>query len=406
MAEPQAADETAAVTLTWSASTVPEAASCETAYPLTGYTITRTSGEDRAELGSPGSGDTSFTDSTAAFGTEYTYGIHSHSAIGNSPTAEVMVTVPTLPVEPPTGLTASITDPFDGNISLSWNAPEEGADIIGYLVLRYLGTDPIQGTDIPVILDELATGTMLVDSTAEAGVTYSYIVMARSADNVSLPSNTASIEAPAPASGLTAAAGDGGIDLAWTAPAAGTAATYRVERQEQNGQWQYLADTTGNTHSDTTAEANVPYRYRVQHRNAHGGSAWTRSDPVTLVLVPGSPTGLTAAASGNNNVLTWTAPDSPFIDGYRIRHRSGGGEWSILASDLAGKRRRLHPPGCPGRHDTSLRRAGPQLRRRRPLVRYRVHRPHHAAPGAQRSDRGARGRRHRPDMDQAQLGPR
>ena len=236
---------------------------------------------------------------------------------------------------PPTGLTASISDTFDGSISLSWNAPEEGADIIGYLVLRYLGTDPLQGTDIPVILDELATGTMLVDSTAEAGVTYSYIVMARSADNVSLPSNTASIEAPAAPSGLTATAGDGAIDLSWPAPV-GTAGSYRTERQEQNGAWEGLADTTGNTHSDTTAQGNTQYFYRVQHRNAHGGSAWTQSDPVTLVLVPGSPTGLTAAASGNNNVLTWTAPDSPFIDGYRVRHRSGGGEWSILASDLAG----------------------------------------------------------------------
>ena len=236
---------------------------------------------------------------------------------------------------PPTGLTASIADTFDGSISLSWTAPTEGVDITGYLVLRYLGADPLRGTDIPVILEELTTGTMLVDSTPEVGVTYSYMVMARSADNVSLPSNTASIEAPAPASGLTATASDGAIDLSWTAPA-GTHGAYRVERQEQNGQWQYLADTAASTHSDTTAQGNTQYFYRVQHRNAHGGSAWTRSDPVTLVLVPGSPTGLTAAASGNNNVLTWTAPDSPFIDGYRVRHRSGGGEWSILASDLAG----------------------------------------------------------------------
>ena len=335
-AEPAASDETATVTLTWTASTVPEAAACENAYPLTGYTITRTSGEDRAELGLPGSGDTSFTDSAAAFGTEYTYRIHAHSAIGNSPTAEATVIVPTLPVEPPTGLTASITDPFDGNISLSWIAPEEGADITGYLVLRYLGADPYPGTDIPFILDELATATMLVDSTAEAGVTYSYMVMARSADNVSLPSNTASIEAPAPASGLTAAAGDGAIDLAWTAPAAGTPGDYRVERQPLNGEWKNIADTTAASHSDTTVQPNAAHRYRVQHRNQHGGSTWTESAEVMLLAVPGKPTGLTAATGGNDNVIAWTAPGSPFIDGYRIRHRSGDGDWRILAEEVTG----------------------------------------------------------------------
>ena len=190
---PTAADTAPTVTLSvGGTSTVPAAANCETTYPLRGYTITRTSGEETTQLGSPESGDTSFTDNTAAFGVEYTYRVNARSDIGNSPTAEVSVMVPTRPVDPPASLTASITDPFDGNISLSWEAPAEGPDITGYMVLRYLGEDPYQGTDIPTTLDESTTLTSLTDETAEAGVTYSYIVMALSADNVSLPSNTAS----------------------------------------------------------------------------------------------------------------------------------------------------------------------------------------------------------------------
>ena len=335
VAEIQATDEGASVTLTWTASTVPSAAQCETAYPLDGYTVLRSDGNGETEIAAPGSSAASFTDDTAAFGTKYTYRVTAQNAIGGSPAAEVTVTVSTRPVDPPTGLTASITDPFDGNISLSWDAPAQGPSIMGYLVLRYLGADPYQGSDIPTTIDELAAGTALVDETAEAGITYSYMVIARSAFNVSLPSNTVSIEAPAPPSGLTATAGDGAIDLSWAAPAGGTAGAYRVERQEPEGQWQDLADTASTTHSDRTAQGNTQYLYRVQHWNPHGGSAWTQSDSVTLVLVPGKPTGLTAAASGNNNVLTWTAPDSPFIDGYRVRHRSGDGGWSILASNLA-----------------------------------------------------------------------
>ena len=237
---------------------------------------------------------------------------------------------------PPTGLTASIADPFDGSISLSWTAPSEGADIVQYSVHRYLGPDPYEGTDIPVTLMVTAPETSVVDDTAEAGVTYSYLVIAQSAFNVSLPSDTAVIEAPAPASGLTATAADGAIDLAWNAPAAGTPGAYRVERQPLNGEWTNIADTTAASHSDNTAQPNAAHRYRVQHRNQHGGSTWTESGEVMLLAVPGKPTGLTATTGGNDNVIAWTAPDSPFIDGYQVRHRTGDGDWHILAEEVTG----------------------------------------------------------------------
>ena len=336
VAEPQAADETATVTLTWTASTVPEAANCETAHPLTGYTIVRSGGDQETELGTADAGATSFTDSTAAFSTDYTYRVTAQNAIGASPAAEVMVTVPTRPVDPPTGLTASIADTFDGSISLSWTAPNEGADIVQYSVHRYLGPDPYEGTDTPITTFVQAPETSAVDATAEAGVTYSYLVIAHSAFNVSLPSNVAVIEAPAPASGLTATAAADGIDLAWNAPAAGTPGAYRVERQPLNGEWTNIADTTATSHSDTTAPPNAAHRYRVQHRNQHGGSTWAESGEVILLAVPGKPAGLTATTEGNDNVIAWTALNSPFIDGYRIQHRIGDGDWHILAEETTG----------------------------------------------------------------------
>ena len=333
IAEPDAADETATVNLTWLASTVPAPDQCDTAYPLTGYTVVRSDGDQETELGTADAGATSFIDNTAAFSRQYTYRVMARNAIGAS-SSETSVAVFSQPVLPPTELTAAITDTFDGNVSLSWHAPTAGADIVGYMVFRYLGPDPYEGSDIPVTLDELATQTVLVDATAEAGVTYSYLVMAHSADNISVPSNTAAIEAPAAPSGLTATPGDGAIELAWSAPTAGTAVEYRVARQQTDGDWATLADTTDSTHSDETAQPNVAYRYRVQHRNQYGGSTWAASEPVTLVAAPGQPTGLSAMSEENDNVLAWTAPDSPFIDGYRVRHRVGDGEWENLAEDL------------------------------------------------------------------------
>ena len=333
VAEPDAADETATVNLTWLASTVPAPDQCDTAYPLTGYTIFRSDGNQETEIGTADAGAMSFSDDTAAFSTSYTYRVAARNAIGAS-SAGTSVAIFSRPVLPPTGLTASITDPFDGNISLSWNAPTEGAEIIGYSVHRYLGPDPYAGTDVPVTLDEQATQTYLVDTTAEPGVTYSYIVIARSAFNVSLPSNIAAIEAPAPPAGLTATAGNGAIDLSWSTPTAGMPDTYRVERQTFNDEWTNVADTATTSHSDDTAQRNTAYRYRVQHRNQYGGSTWAKSGNVTLLAVPGRPTGLVAAVDGNDNILSWTGPEDSIIDGYRVRHRIADADWNLLAESV------------------------------------------------------------------------
>ena len=335
VAAPTATDETASVTLTWTASSVPPVEQCDTAYPLDGYTISRSDGTDEVELGTTGADATSFIDSSAAFSRNYTYRVAARNAIGTSPPAETAATILSRPILPPTGLTAAITDPFNGNVSLSWTAPAAGPEIAGYLVLRYDGADPYAGNAIPTTLAELATETTLVDSNVNAGSSYSYVVIARSADNVSLPADSAAIEPPAPPTSLAATAANGTIGVSWTAPDAGTIGTYQLERQPESGEWAHLADATETSHDDDTAEDNETYTYRVQHRNDHGGSTWSTSDAVTLVVAPSAPTGASATASGSDNVLSWTAPDSPFIDGYHVRHRTGDGDWASLADNIA-----------------------------------------------------------------------
>ena len=322
VAEIQATDETASVTLTWTASTVPDAPQCETAYPLDGYTVLRSDGNGRKRRSPhPAVDAASFTDDSGRLRRHlHLPGVWPKTAIGDSPSAEDHGDG-ARPARPAGNRTHGLDRrplrrpacPSRGTLQ------PKGRPSSATAVFRYLGADPYQGTERarhPGRRWPLRPPWWT--ATAQAGVTYSYLVLARSADNVSDPSNTAVIEAPAPPSGLTATAGDGAIDLSWQAPTAGTVAGYRVQRQDEQGDWTTLADTTEASHSDGAAQANVQYRYRVQHRNQYGGSAWTQSDPVTLVLVPGSPTGLTAAASGNDNLLTWTAPDSPFIDGYRV----------------------------------------------------------------------------------------
>ena len=112
-----------------------------------------------------------------------------------------------------------------------------------------------------------------------------------------------------------------------------------MERQEQDGQWENLASTTDSTHLDDTTQPNVPYRYRVQHRNQYGGSTWAESETVTLINAPGQPTGLTAELDGNDMSLSWTAPQDGPIAGYHVQHRSGDTDWQDLASTTAAMHR-------------------------------------------------------------------
>ena len=172
--------------------------------------------------------------------------------------------------------------------------------------------------------------TTHADDTAHAGVAYSYTVQAHSADNVSAASDAAAIEAPAPPSDVTAAKSDQGVSLTWSAPTAGTVDQYRVERQAAGQGWTSIVDTSETSHSDATAQTGVSYRYRVQHRNQHGGSTWTESNRITLLAAPGAPTGVTATADGNDNVVTWTAPADSTVDGYRVRHHAGDGAWTTI----------------------------------------------------------------------------
>ena len=213
-ATPKLADTSGSVTVTWQAATAPEAGDCQQAFPVTGYTLERVQDNDATAIAKLGPDATSHTDTRVLFGESYTYRVYATSDIGNGPAATAEVAVPLRPVGTPTGLTATITDPFDGNVSLSWTAPAEGPAITSYLVNRYLGNDPYTATEDPVLVGLGIAGTTTADATAEAGVLYSYQVLAVSVDlNVSDPSNTAVMEAPAPPTGLTATSGDGTVSL-------------------------------------------------------------------------------------------------------------------------------------------------------------------------------------------------
>ena len=333
--DPIPSDHTAAVTLSWTPATIPPAAACETAYPIDGYAVHRHDGASEEELTRLDADTTSFTDRNATFGVSYTYRVSAHSAVGSGEAAAVNTTAPTRPVGVPRELTANISnlDAFDGSITLQWQSPGEGPAVTGYRITRTAGNAE------QVILADHHDSVSYVDDSASAAIRYSYTVAARSADNVSAETEPVLVEVPAPVTKLTATVVNGQVQLTWNPDQSGREVLYRVQRRKGDEEWRDLEGASGlvmaASHVDSTAESDVSYTYRVQSRTTDGGSAWNESEPVIMVSLPGRPASLTANVDGNDNVLAWTAPDSPFIDGYRVRHHTGDAGWSILAGNLA-----------------------------------------------------------------------
>ena len=339
--DPSPSDQTATVNLSWTPATVPEADACKTAYPVDGYTVHRHDGAVEEELAELDADATSFTDAGAAFGTSYTYRVSAQSAVGPGETAEINAKTPHRPVGVPKELTVNISnlDAFDGSITLEWQPPGEGPEVTGYRITRRAGDEG------PAVLAERHEGTSYADDSVSAAVPYSYTVAARSADNVSADTPAVSLEVPAAVTDLTAAVVNGQVQLAWNPDQTGREVIYRVQRRKGDEEWRDLEGASGlvlaASHTDTAAEPDAVHTYRVQTRTAGiGGSAWTESGPVTIVSLPGAPGSVTAQADGNDNVITWDAPESAFIDGYRVRHRTGEAQWHVLAEGITGANHR------------------------------------------------------------------
>lgn len=76
------------------------------------------------------------------------------------------------------------------------------------------------------------------------------------------PSPTPNGSAP---TGLNAlATSGGGVLLTWAAPAAGTVSYYSVERRQRDGVTELTVNQTSPSFTDTTAQADMVYRYRVR----------------------------------------------------------------------------------------------------------------------------------------------
>jgi chitodextrinase len=277
---------------------------------------------------------TTYSDTSVAAGTTYSYSVQAFDAAGKvSPaSAAVSAMVPFAPdtIAPsiPTNLTATSTS---SQVILNWTASTDNVAVTGYKVRRNDG----QVTT--------AAANSYTDVNVVQGQSYSYTVaaydLAGNASNQSA-SVTATVKdttLPTPPPGLNGAAPDSTkVNLSWSASTDNVGVTgYNVYR---NAAW--IASTPGLSYSDTSGVPGTTYTYTVKAYDAAGNiSAASGSvnvavpaapvatpitpPPTPTDTPPTTPTNLTATISGSSVVLSWTAStDNLGVTGYRISRGS------------------------------------------------------------------------------------
>lgn len=136
---------------------------------------------------------------------------------------------------------------------------------------------------------------------------------------------------PAPI-GLTATAGNGQVNLSWTASSGATA--YYVKRSTASGNEAQIASVSATTYADTSAANGTTYYYVVSAYNSYGQSANSTevsATPTAPTTPPSAPTGFQATPGPAQVSLSWTA--SAGSSSYHVKRStiSGSGYVQIAA---------------------------------------------------------------------------
>ncbi|MEU8184231.1 phospholipase A2 [Micromonospora sp. NPDC049047] len=258
----------------------------------------------------------------------YEYKVAGLTAGGEGPTsASIQVTARYSVPAPPTNLTATAGN---GRATLAWAAsPTANVEYVVYYRDATNGQS-WQRTPYPT------TATSQAMEYLTNGHTYQFRVAASNAGAESAPTATASAKpmppSPQAPSGLTATAGDGKVNLRWTASATANVWYWIEMRDVTAGQgWTRLKDPVDATAMPISYLNNGhTYEFRVRANNLTGDSS--PSNVVSakpMPPVPQAPTSLQAVAGDGKVSLYWGASNTGNV-WYLIEYRPVGGSWQRL----------------------------------------------------------------------------
>lgn len=156
------------------------------------------------------------------------------------------------------------------------------------------------------------------------------------ADNSLYYTMTTSTSAPSAPTGLAASAGNGQVNLSWTASSG--AMSYLVLRSTTSGSgYSQIASVSasGTSYADTAVSNGTTYYYVVEASNSGGTSGASNQVSATpAATAPAAPTNLSATAGNAQVSLSWTA--SSGATGYTaLRSTTSGSGYSQIATNVA-----------------------------------------------------------------------
>jgi Fibronectin type III domain len=337
---------------------------------VTSWTITPTTGTTAgtpvtvtpAQV-TPGAtaGTLSYVLSGLKAGASYTFDVFGTNAIGaGAHAASAAVTILGLPAAP-----ASVTATAgDATVALTWTAVP---DVTGHAVTGYQVTKIDGPTSTPLPAASATATTLTVDGLTN-GTAYTFTVAAvndlgtgaAGTSTAVTPAVTPVAPPPPPAAGGggapapppavapgaptlgTVTAGNGEVDVTWTAPASdggSPVSGYVVTVYDGTGSTMVTTVPTKDTSAAITGLVNgTGYTVEVAAVNAVGtGSASARSTVVTPSTVPAKVSGVTVKRGAASLAVRWTAPadGGSAITGYVVTAYVGKGSKAAATATVA-----------------------------------------------------------------------
>ncbi|OPX85469.1 MAG: Exoglucanase B precursor [Pelotomaculum sp. PtaB.Bin104] len=299
-----------------------------------GFKIERKSGNSGFEEIAVVDSNTTFTDTSLAPNTTYTYRVRAfnssgHSAYSNEDSATTSSAVPAAP----SGLSA--TAQSSSRINLTWE--DNSSNETGFKIER-----KESGENYTQVTTLGANANSYEDTDLDSNTTYYYRVRAYNSSGHSAYSNEDSTttsgsgavpEAPSELSATAASASR--INLTWE-DNSNNETGFKIERKRSGGTYNQIATVGANvtTYTDSSLSDDIRYYYRVRAYNAYGNSDYSDEDSAITTDgdEPEAPSDLSATALSSSRIkITWE-DNSNNETGFKIERKRSGGTYSQITT--------------------------------------------------------------------------
>lgn len=295
---------------------------------VTGFDVYRstTSGQPGTLIASLGKSVYNYWDNTSSNGVTYYYKVKAKYGMGESDFSNELSATPSATGDAPDAPTGLLGTPTNGGgmLKIEYDSIPEPF-ILGYNIYRGTTPDGEGATPIGSTSYYSLGDLFYLDDTGPDDDTYYYKVKAKGLYGDSGFSNEVKAftslhgDPPESATGLSAVASSGKIDLTWDNLYFGTANWVSCGILRDNGSGYMLIGVikafpgVQSSFTDTSVVVGVTYHYKIWSENSYGDAELSAEASATAVggtSPPSAPQNLVAAGGDGQVTLTWDVPSS------------------------------------------------------------------------------------------------